>query len=1156
MAITKAKLIADGVITVGNLHESHGITTTHIGEGDKLFYTDTRVSNYLSANNYITTSDVPNLETVTSLSISANILSYTDEAGLTTNIDLSTYLDDTNLARLVSGTLNAGTGIATFTRDDSSTFTIDFSAFLADANDYVSSGSFNTSTGVLTLTRLGGGTVTVDLDGKYAEASHTHLWADITDAPTALSFFTNDLGNYGGFVEVESDPTVPYHVKIISISDVANWNLAYGWGNHAGLYLGVGAKAADSELLDGIDSSKVIYGSNSTGTSYISGATLDTALKSGFYTTNGGVPNATAVNFVLHTAYYGEGNLAGFDLACNDSTSSSFYLRPATGGGKGAWQTIITSSNIGSQSVNYANGAGNSTTTSQRSFNYLYATDYLETSGAVYGTVFYDNNDRGYYLNPQGFSNLGRIKFNDVVSSGEPVGDAVVGRNYAYNTLELKGYGSEMMIGSQSTDLHINYRYCNNTGNSTYTPQTWYWRNGTSGGWSNHYWGIGHGVSSLRAPIFYDYDNTGYYVDPNGTSNLNTVQANKIRNDGSVSSDDGFGIYWDSGESTAYAIYREGGAWSDPYPDLRIAFHTGIKLGANSGYSGIRFYTDYDMATQVMSVNNGSDGYGAGHVYVNNIMHAGGSHRAPIFYDSNDTGYYAAPAGTTRLNRLYVNQRNDNYNIGSLVGTNPVNDWQSLTNTEGQWTVAQYNAIGSYANTPANVYTYGAVMSWRTTNHSFQLYASHTGDLSYKTQWNNDNYSGWKTPVVYGFNGGSSSGKSIYGDTFYDSDNSGYYINPASTSVMATVSAGTLNGSDVYTTGGWFRNHTNSNGIYWSATAWHLYPKNASDFYVRSGTSDASIHFIRGGTESNYIHNASDNAIGFLNTGRNWIFRVDNGGSATAYGDMRSPVFYDHNNTSYYLDPTAGSNSKALMVDGFVGWPNHQWTWSRGAHQDPTNSIKIWDQYSDYGGSGNPTAYGTILHITGRSGHEDDQLYFSYDGQILHRNAFYGSDSWSSWNSVATARHSFTNNVDLRAPIFYDSNDTGYYIDPNSGGTCFRGAGSVNVNGDVTAYYSDMRLKTKIADIKNPIEKVKSLSGFIYEPNEIAESYGYKKEQKVGVSAQEVQAVLPEAVKDAPIGNGYLTVQYDKLVPLLIEAIKEQQEQIEELKAIVNGITK
>ena len=91
MAITKAKLIADGVITVNNLHESHGITTTHIGEGDKLFYTDTRVSNYLSANNYITTSDVPNLETVTSLNISANILSYTNEAGVTTNIDLSTY---------------------------------------------------------------------------------------------------------------------------------------------------------------------------------------------------------------------------------------------------------------------------------------------------------------------------------------------------------------------------------------------------------------------------------------------------------------------------------------------------------------------------------------------------------------------------------------------------------------------------------------------------------------------------------------------------------------------------------------------------------------------------------------------------------------------------------------------------------------------------------------------------------------------------------------------------------------------------------------------------------------------------------------------------------------------------------------------------------
>ena len=69
-------------------------------------------------------------ETVTSIGLSANTLTYTDENGNDTDIDLSLYLDDTNLARLTSGSINGSTGIATFTRDDSSTFTIDMSAFL------------------------------------------------------------------------------------------------------------------------------------------------------------------------------------------------------------------------------------------------------------------------------------------------------------------------------------------------------------------------------------------------------------------------------------------------------------------------------------------------------------------------------------------------------------------------------------------------------------------------------------------------------------------------------------------------------------------------------------------------------------------------------------------------------------------------------------------------------------------------------------------------------------------------------------------------------------------------------------------------------------------------------------------------------------------
>ena len=69
-------------------------------------------------------------ETVTGLALSSNILTYTDEDGTDTDLDLSLYLDDTNLSRLTSGSLNGSTGLATFTRSDASTFTIDMSAFL------------------------------------------------------------------------------------------------------------------------------------------------------------------------------------------------------------------------------------------------------------------------------------------------------------------------------------------------------------------------------------------------------------------------------------------------------------------------------------------------------------------------------------------------------------------------------------------------------------------------------------------------------------------------------------------------------------------------------------------------------------------------------------------------------------------------------------------------------------------------------------------------------------------------------------------------------------------------------------------------------------------------------------------------------------------
>jgi hypothetical protein len=122
-------------------------------------------------------------------------------------------------------------------------------------------------------------------------------------------------------------------------------------------------------------------------------------------------------------------------------------------------------------------------------------------------------------------------------------------------------------------------------------------------------------------------------------------------------------------------------------------------------------------------------------------------------------------------------------------------------------------------------------------------------------------------------------------------------------------------------------------------------------------------------------------------------------------------------------------------------------------------------------------------------------------------------------------------------------------------------AGEIRATNQITSYYSDERLKQNIELIPNALDKVMSLRGVTYQPNKIAEALGYKKQNEVGVIAQDVERVLPEAVKPAPFdimlfenteisrsGENYKTVQYEKLVPLLIEAIKELNKEIKILK--------
>ena len=107
--------------------------------------------------------------------------------------------------------------------------------------------------------------------------------------------------------------------------------------------------------------------------------------------------------------------------------------------------------------------------------------------------------------------------------------------------------------------------------------------------------------------------------------------------------------------------------------------------------------------------------------------------------------------------------------------------------------------------------------------------------------------------------------------------------------------------------------------------------------------------------------------------------------------------------------------------------------------------------------------------------------------------------------------------------------------------------GAITATGDITAYYtSDERLKENIQPIQNALSKVETISGNEYNWKEGFDEIHTKKGNDIGVIAQEIQKILPQAVIERD--NGYLGVNYEKIIPLLIESIKELSAKVKELE--------
>jgi hypothetical protein len=284
---------------------------------------------------------------------------------------------------------------------------------------------------------------------------------------------------------------------------------------------------------------------------------------------------------------------------------------------------------------------------------------------------------------------------------------------------------------------------------------------------------------------------------------------------------------------------------------------------------------------------------------------------------------------------------------------------------------------------------------------------------------------------------------------------------------------------------------------------------NDGEIFVSRGATALGPRFVNTGSIFVGYANTALNVIGAVSTATN-----------LAGGTAQSIVYQTAPGSTAYL--AASSTSGWILSSNGPGSPP---TWVPGAG------------IANFAGTATNLAGGTAGQVPYQTGPGATSFYGpGTAGDVLVSN---GGTSPPSYNntltlvSITSATSTQTGALQVRGGV-------------GIGGDLYVGRDIYGL-GEITAYYgatSDRRLKTNIGSINNGLAKVLTLDGIVYNWNELADKDLNVKE--AGVIAQQIQAVLPEAVVERE--DGYLTVKYERIIPLLIEAIKELSAEVDELK--------
>lgn len=462
-------------------------------------------------------------------------------------------------------------------------------------------------------------------------------------------------------------------------------------------------------------------------------------------------------------------------------------------------------------------------------------------------------------------------------------------------------------------------------------------------------------------------------------------------------------LYINPGNGYEAMVRYNGGSGSGWYGGKRTS--SGINSTAD-----FHFYSEA-VANDVFGISTGGTAI------------ASGDMRAPVFYDSNNTGYYVDGDSTSRMNYVVPNRI-------KLVNN---------VNYEPRWDFTAYVVEAQH---------------WYGNNSSMTMYIGEGNPVDVRGYLFNSS-GNFRIADILAVD------TDIRTQIFYDSNNTGYYSDPDARTSLNTL---TVNGGTNYFYGITYF-ETNNSGYSGSTDSAKLQAYSSSN-------NSAFMSFHKGGHYAVNFGLDADNVMrigGWSAAANRW--QLDMSGNNWVAGSFRAPIFYDSDNTAYYLNPNGGSY--------FAG------------------SVEVANGYFLTNGIGGS------MYMTSVSGSFGGYLRTSGHMVLDQMNAGY--------------------NV--------------YVLDGNSVGVV-KNAGSQSWSA-----FSDRTIKNVHSVITDNLSKLQSITPIYYSFNNFADD-----KNRIGLIAQEVQEQFPELVELEP-KTQKLTLDYTGLIPVLLGAIKELKNKVEDLES-------